>query len=473
MINNINKTKIALVILFSPIFINTFLNFFKSNILKINFSFIVNILSTLLLFLFLYTVGQLIRNIFNLRSLSISIVSYLTSFFILDNFIIIFTQNISLKNTFLLVNLFWFITFLIYSKKFNKIRIYFFYILLSYALLYFFNNYFFTQLISNSNIVGDVSDMWFPWLEQIYNNNYYYLILNSREGYGLFSTYIQSVLLNTAFYNQNFYFFPSIVYINYLFIGLFIYELKSSKFSKLINFLLLSCLLINNKWLSFLLVTSLMSEGIISYVFSVFVFEIYQIYKSNTIKSSDYVLIFIIGFFYLSKFLTNIIVVILIILFLLTKNKKMFAGIGLSGIFTSEILLGNTISIASENEYLKGVNFYELLLDILMLRNLEIINLRDITQHYLSDRPLSYYIFINLFLLIMCFIKFKNTELNFILLCLLITFVNTVGVFLIYLTIWANIETESSYRYFLNIFIFQISCFIYSHDLLTNDRKTE
>ena len=109
-----NKNYIFLI--FSPIVVNFLLNSFRdistSKIKSFNYY---DLVSTLLLFLFLFYIGKNIKLKLNLLYKSTGIVMYLLSFFIIDNLILFFYTELNHIQVFFIVNLLW-ISFLIYRK---------------------------------------------------------------------------------------------------------------------------------------------------------------------------------------------------------------------------------------------------------------------------------------------------------------------------------------------------------------------
>ena len=74
-----------------------------------------------------------------------------------------------------------------------------------YSVLNFYNNYFLEKLSIGKNIIGDVKDIHYQHVKNIYEFSYYYSMNNpSLEGYPQISAYIQSLLnqlsLNTEYF---------------------------------------------------------------------------------------------------------------------------------------------------------------------------------------------------------------------------------------------------------------------------------
>ena len=77
-----------------------------------------DLLAGLLLFLFLYAVGNLLKYLFRFESVSLGITLYLFSFFIFDCIILFFYQKLTFLEVLLVVNLLWFSFFVFKLKSF-------------------------------------------------------------------------------------------------------------------------------------------------------------------------------------------------------------------------------------------------------------------------------------------------------------------------------------------------------------------
>ena len=94
--------------LISIVIVNAVLNFFINDFkIYTEYLNIYDLLAGFLLFVFLYFVGRIIKNIFHLSSVSIGIVLYLFSFFFLDIVTLFFYTQISFNEIFIVVNIIW------------------------------------------------------------------------------------------------------------------------------------------------------------------------------------------------------------------------------------------------------------------------------------------------------------------------------------------------------------------------------
>ena len=91
------------------------------------------------------------------------------------------------------------------------------------------------------------------------------------------------------------------------------------------------------------------------------------------------------------------------------------------------------------------------ILDLLLFRDLQIQNILSIIQNLWIDKPLSILFFIFYFSYVYSKIFTKRFELKTDLIFILIN-LNIIFVFLIYISVWQNMELESPIRYFLSNF---------------------
>ena len=187
-----NLKKNYLYILFLPLFLNFLYNFLTVSPIEklLNFNYY-DLISSLLLFLFLFLIGKLIKNSLQLVNKSISIVLYLLSFFILDNIFTILSFGANHFRVFLIVNSLW--LFFLLSKKAKILDLTF--LIISLALLNFYNHVFFDNLSKNKNVIGDVKDVHLQNVQNLYEKSFLYSMNNSSlEGYPQLVAYFQATL---------------------------------------------------------------------------------------------------------------------------------------------------------------------------------------------------------------------------------------------------------------------------------------
>ena len=101
------------------VILNSAFNFIQINMISylssINFY---DLTTGLLLFTFLYLVGNLVKKILKFDSVSVGIIAYLFSFFIIDSLILFFYQQLSFMDVVFIVNLLWLSFFIFKSWNF-------------------------------------------------------------------------------------------------------------------------------------------------------------------------------------------------------------------------------------------------------------------------------------------------------------------------------------------------------------------
>ena len=427
------------------IYLNSILNVFSRN--QKDFFSTVNLFDIgagILLFTSLYFAGNLIKNILEFESTSIGITFYLFSFFIFDCFTLFFYQKLSFLEIIFLVNLSWFLFFVFKLKSLKGSLP----LLISFISLRLYFIEYMTKLTSNNNILGDVEAVFFEQAKNIYEGSYFISINNYVfEGYPQFLSYIQSIFLGIAGSIDNYIFFSFTSHIVFYLSLLFFIELNISDFHKLISLGLFSLLLLNSKFIQFLFTTSLMSEGLVSLFTAILIIAL-----SNNVKSSkdlDYKIFFLFGIMYFSKQFNSSLVLIMTLLVFFIEGRKKVILYGLSGLVLKELLFLFVFTEVSKDHHIRQMDIRDTILDLFLFRDLQIENVFSIIQNLWMDKPLSILFFIFYFSYIYSKIFIKRFELKTDLIFFLIN-LNIVFVFLIYISVWQNMELESPIRYFLN-----------------------
>ena len=398
------------------------------------------------LFLFLYFVGDFIKNIFKFETISIGIIAYLFSFFIFDCLVLFFYKDLLFFDIIKIVNSLWLLLFVYKQRNLNhllKLTLSFFTLRISF-------NYFISNLTVNKNITGDVNAVFFEQSKNIYEFSYFYSVNNYVfEGYPQFTSYIQSLFLavttNVPVYN--FYSFTShIVY--YLSVLLF-FELKISKFNKFLLTLVFSSIIINSSFIKFLMTTSLMSEGLVSLFTVITLVSILNNYKTFIV--SDYKLFILLGIMYFSKqFNSSLVIILVTYLFVITKFNKIVL-FGYSSFILKELLFIFVFKDISKDHHIKQMDVVDTLLDLLLFRDLKIENFILIIKNLWIDKPITLIFVIFYLAYIFNTLIFKNSN-NLINTSFILININIIFVFLLYISVWRNMELESPIRYFLNYF---------------------
>lgn len=430
-------------IIYIPIFLNFLINIavnFSNSSFRIDI--LINYTSTLLLFLYLVLIGLIIKGLFNLPTISVGIVVYLLSFFLIDNIILFFYTGLKFQTIFTVVNFIWLTIFFLFTSDYLKIL----FSLFIYGFLNFLNNIFFEYLTVDKNIIGDVKDIHYPHVKNIYENSYYYSMnYPTLEGYPQLVAHMQSVLSSISLRTEEFFNLSSTINVLFLLFVLFFYEIKLSKKSKYILIFVFASIVLNSKWLSFLFFDSLMTEGMLSYTFSVLLMSL--IFS----KPKDSLLIFIfMGLMFISKQFISTLSLLVVCIYFFNKNYKKYAIFGLVGVLIKELSFLTYFRNIQKNYHLKEVDLVDTLFDILLFRNLEISNIKIILKNLYIDKPLTLLIFFFLVISIYYLIIYKNktNELNIV---IFILYINFLLIFLLYITLWRGMELESPIRYMLNL----------------------
>ena len=446
--NQIKNEKLYRFFCYSLIFVvylNSILNLFSRiqvDVFRtINFF---DIGAGILLFTCLYFAGNSIKIILKFETTSIGITLYLFSFFIFDCFVLFFYQKLSFLEIIFIVNLLWFSFFLVKLKSLKA----FLPLLVSFVSLRLYFIEYISKLTSNNNIRGDVEAVFFEQARNIYEGSYFISINNYVfEGYPQFLSYIQSTFLGIAGSIDNYIFFSFTSHIVFYLSILFFIELNISKFHKLMSLGLFSLLLLNSKFIQFLFTTSLMSEGLVSLLSAILIIAVCNNLQNT--KHLDYKIFFLLGIMYFSKQFNSSLVLIMTLLVFFIEGRKKVVMLGLSGFVLKELLFLFVFVEVSKDHHIRQMDVTDTILDLLLFRDLEIQNILSIIQNLWMDKPLSILFFIFYFSYIYSKIFTKRFELKTDLIFILIN-LNIIFVFLIYISVWQNMELESPIRYFLS-----------------------
>lgn len=410
----------------------------------------------ILLFTFLYFAGKSIQIILKFETTSIGITLYLFSFFIFDCFVLFFYQKLSFLQIIFLVNLFW---FLFFSIKLKSLKTYL-QLLVSFVSLRLYFIEYISKLTSNNNIRGDVEAVFFEQARNIYEGSYFISINNYVfEGYPQFLSYIQSTFLGIAGSIDNYIFFSFTSHIVFYLSLLFFIELNISKFHKLISLGLFSLLLLNSEFIQFLFATSLMSEGLVSLLSAILIISVCNNLKNT--KHLDYKIFFLLGIMYFSKQFNSSLILIMTLLVFFIEGRKKVVMLGLSGFVLKELLFLFVFVEVSKDHHIRQMDITDTILDLLLFRDLQIQNILSIMQNLWIDKPLSILFFIFYFSYVYSKIFTKKFEFKTDLIFILIN-LNIIFVFLIYISVWQNMELESPIRYFLSNFHLTIASVLIS-----------
>jgi hypothetical protein len=400
-------------------------------------------------------VGNSVKHSLKLESVSLGITYYLFTFFIFDSIVLFFYQKLSFLQILFIVNLLW-ISFFIFKIRSLKN---FLFLTIPFISLRIFFNEFNSQFTINKNIRGDVEAIFFQQAKNIYEGSYFNSINNYVfEGYPQFLSYIQSIFLGLSSNIETYNFFSFTSHIVFYLTLLFFMELNISNFHKFISITLFSLLLLNSEFLQFLFTASLMSEGLVSLFTAILTISV--INNTNNSKELDYKIFLLFGIMYFSKQFNSSLVLITILFLFFMKRRSKIVLFGFSGIVLKELLYLFVFTEVSKDHHIKQIDVRDTIFDLLLFRDLQIQNIFSILQNLWKDKPIVILFFIFYFSYIYSRIFVKKFELQTDLIFILIN-LNIVFVFLIYISVWQNMELESPIRYFMNyLHLLVISIFL-------------
>ena len=388
--------------------------------------------------------GNLFKYTLKFESVSLGITFYLFSFFIFDSIVLFFYQELSFLEIIFMVNLLWFLFFVFKLRNLKNLLS----ITIPFISLRIYFNEFNSKFTINNNIRGDVEAVFFQQAKNIYEGSYFNSINNYVfEGYPQFLSYIQSIFLglssNIATYN----FFSFTSHIVFYLSLLFFIELNISNFHKFLSVSLFSSLLLNSEFLQFLFTASLMSEGLVSLFTAILTISV--INNINNSEVLDYKIFLLFGVMYFSKQFNSSLVLITILFLFFIKGRNKVVLFGFFGIVLKELLYLFVFTEVSKDHHIGQIDVIDTIFDLLLFRDLQIQNILSILQNLWIDKPIVILFFVFYFSYVYSKIYMRRFELQTDLMYLLIN-LNIVFVFLIYISVWQNMELESPIRYFMN-----------------------
>lgn len=439
----INK-KNLIYLIYLPIIFNFLLNFVtRKNLINFNFY---DLFASLLLFVFLYLIGSQIKILFDLPYISTGIVIYLLFTYLLESLILFFNTTLTTGMIILTSNSLW-ILFLFAFKKVN------FKLLtgsiLNYSILNLFTEFSFEKLSSNLNIIGDVKDIHFKHVSNIYKNNLYVSMNDpSLEGYPQLVAYSQALVTKISTNLEEFYYFSFTTNIIYFLFLLIFIELNISNESKIMIVVVFTSLIYNSEWLKFLFIESLMTEGVLSYLF--FILIVSYLFLDGSKKIPIAAILTSFGIMYLSKqFISTLALLVVLISFFKLHTRK-FAFFGLIGLIIKELSYLSYFKNLEKNYHLRDVDLIDTLFDLLLFRDLKFVNIPEIILNLFIDIPLTILLLTHLLLTLIYYFRFHTRESSINYLTALII-LNYILITALYLTLWKNMELETPIRYILNL----------------------
>ena len=170
------------------------------------------------------------------------------------------------------------------------------------------------------------------------------------------------------------------------------------------------------------------------------------------------VLFFFLSFMYITKQFFSVILLILFVIFLITKKFRKESIFVLSSLFINELTYLSYFSDVPREHHIRQIDIRDTILDLIFFRDLKLNNIIEILKNLWIDKPMTYLIFVTFAIYIITIYKNKTDyELN---IYFLISFLNIFFVLLLYISAWRQMELESPIRYiysYLMIYLLLIS----------------
>jgi hypothetical protein len=434
-----------------PLLVNLLLNLFEKKTSFGSFQ-IYDGISSLLIFLFLYSVGYCFKSLFNNMTVTFGIISYLFSFFILESIILFFYTDVNLHTIFFITNLLWCLFYLT-AKRENKLLL----ISISlYFIMFYINNYFIDFLSINMNIKGDVKDVFLPNTLTIYEISFKESILNpTMSGYPQFMSYIDALIFKISFGLEEYSYIASTSLVFFWLHLLLFSEAVTNNKIKVVTGVLFSLLIINSDWLQFLFTSSLMSERMAGYFLGGTLITLFKIKNISFIEIS--IIFFILSFVYNTKQFFSIMVPVLLIIFLFKKPYRRGSIFLLSGLTLNLLSYSTYFSTVPKEHHIRQIDILDTIQDLLLLRDLKIENILIISQNLLIDIPITYFLILSTSIYLIIFKKDKSdTELN---LYVFLSAFNLLLILVLYVSAWRGMELESPIRYIYSFMVFYFLIF--------------
>jgi len=438
--------KNLLLILVLPLLVNFVINLSENNNLTTFYSEnLIYLFSLIFSSYFFFLFLKYINSAFEVNSYSLSLCYILSGAFLFEFLLLPFKD--SLKNNISLI-IFLLLLIGLATLKMRSIST-FFHLLFSYLTMVFFNNNFYDRLANISNYIEWSSDVPAQWLEissRIHERGLFQVYYdNPIRGQGLFISYTQSLIFKINFPLQEFEFSRISTNLLILFSVLIFFDLKIMFKNKIFLSLGFVVYVLNSGWLTYLIFDSLMLEGLISFIFAVY---LYHSYRYMSIKFSSRSIVFFVLFsalFESKEFLSTLGFIYILYLFFWKRNVNTVASLVIFGI--QHLYSKRFVYASSESPYLDGRGPLDIIFDILTFQNIDLSIISKIISQFYLDKVTTY---IFIFFILISFIRIKGLNQGIENRITAIVVLNIVFIFILYTNWWKNIEIESSFRYFIN-----------------------
>lgn len=408
--------------------------------------------SSALIFLFLLSFGYLVKLTNNSLTLTFGIILYLVSFFVFESILYIFTTQINLHTTFLLVNGLW----LIYLFLNLNNKIYVLFPASTFILMRLFNLSQVNEISFSKNLIGDVADVFLPNILNIYENNLYFSLTNPVfEGYPQFMTYLDALIFKLSFGLDSYEFGLPTAFVFYFLFLLLFFETQLSFKNKINASLFFSILIFNSAWLQFLFITSLMNERLASYLFLGILITIFTNIKEQNSK----LVFFIFSFIFITKQFFSVLLIVCFLVFIVTKKYRKNSYLLLSAFLLREFYHLTYLRGVQKDHHIVQINVSDTIFDIILFRNLNLENIIIILNNLFNDKPATYLVMLFFIISLISRTLFRSDNTYEENLYLFLSVINFLFIFLLYISVWRDMELESPIRYiysFIPVYIVYI-----------------
>ena len=240
--------------------------------------------------------------------------------------------------------------------------------------------------------------------------------------------------------------------------------------NKISLILFFTLLILNSQWLEFLFISSLMSERIASYLFLGLLINLNKIKEYE--NKYTYFSFILFSFVYLTKQFFSFLMLVVFLYYLLNKKWSKYSFLILFSYLLRELSHLTYFKNVPKDHHISQINVADTVLDIILFRDLKLENVTRILQNLFLDIPSSYLILIFFTISYIYFVLMKEFN-KFSTALFLLSLLNFLMVFLLYISVWQNMELESPIRYFYSFIpIFLVTIFL-NIDKLNNFYKNK
>ena len=191
-----------------------------------------------------------------------------------------------------------------------------------------------------------------------------------------------------------------------------------------------------------------MSEGILNYIFAILLFNLFDEKRPEHLK---YIYLFFGLLVFSKQFYISLVLINLVFLFIFKDSRK-FVKYGFIAFLLKQIMYLSYFSNLEKDHHIRQIDIIDTILDLLLFRDLNPNNIFAILNNLFIDKPLTYLLLI-IFVLIFYLLLNRGfiSKILYFLIGNIIS--NFLLIFLLYISVWRNMELESPIRFILNLFL--------------------